>query len=394
MVFIPRIVTIDPTGIVARVVRSALELLDLSVIQTDVPFPSDALNMIDDKINLVITSYLLGSGLTGLELGQRIKHSSPNTAVIVLADNEGLAIDDDQLSPDYIYLSRPLDIQRFMQVLLAGLESPDAMQKAYQAGFGGTTIASGDDDLGAVPKIDPNPARKILEKLQSELGSMAVLLADRTGELLLEVGTTNYFNRDELARSLVPMMKTNLGMREIVGGQVTTIQFYDGDNYDIFVLSVGLHHFISVVFEGEQGARQFGFVNRFGRKTVEDLIGLIGANAFFVIPTPPPAPAVREDIPKRQTITAKAVPFAEEPVELARAEIQFDDDTGTFETIAPTLEPITDLNIDLLFGDGVELDESMFDFDNLDKTGKGDAGLFKKGKISWDDAKDLGVLKD
>lgn len=391
MVFIPRIVTVDPTGIVARVVRSALELLDLSVIQTDIPFPSDALNVIDGKINLVITSYLLDHDLTGFELATHIKQASPKTSVIVLADSDSASPDESQADETFVYLSRPLDIQRLVQVLIGGLESHDAMQKAFYAGTGTKTTQS-DDDLGVVPKIEPNPARKVLEKLQSELGSMAILLADRTGELLLEVGTTNYFNREELARSLVPMMKTNLGMREIVGGQVTTIQFYDGDNYDIFVLSVGLHHFISVVFEGEQGARQFGFVNRFGRKAVEDLIGLIGASAFFVMATP--APVVRDDLPKRQTMTAKAVSVVEEPVELARADIIFDDDTSEFQTLAPSLEPITDLNVDLLFGDGLEIDESIFDFDNLDNMGKSDANFFKKGKISWDDAKDLGVLKD
>lgn len=390
MVFIPRIVTVDPTGIVARVVRSALELLDLSVIQTDIPFPSDALNEIDERVNLVITSYTLDSNLNGFELAYRIKPASPNTSVIVLADNEETSMDT-PADPAYVYLARPLDIQRFLKVLIAGLESPDAMQKAYQTDSGMTALTS-DDDLGVVPKLDVNSARKIFEKLQSELGSMAIILADRTGELLLEIGTTNYFNRNELTRSLVPMMKTNLGMREVVGGQVTTIQFYDGDNYDVFVLSVGLHHFISVVFEGEQGARQFGFVNRFGRKAVEDLIGLIGANAFFVMPTPPAGRV--DDLPKRQTMTTKVVSPVDEPVELARAEITFDDDTGQFETVLNNLEPITDLNIDLLFGDGLEVDESIFDFDNLDKVNKEDANFFKKGKISWDDAKDLGVLKD
>jgi CheY-like chemotaxis protein len=392
MVFIPRIVTVDPTGIVARVVRSALELLDLSVIQMDIPFASDALNEIDERVTLVITSYTLDAELSGFELAHRLKKSAPNTSVIVLADNEGSTVDERQLDSHFIYLARPLNIHHFLQVLLGGLESPDAMRKAYLSEA--KPSHSTDDDLGIVPKIDTNAARKILEKLQTELASMAIVLADRTGVALLEVGTTTYFNRDELALSLVPMMKTNLGMREIVGGQVTTVQFYDGDNYDVFVLSVGLHHFISVVFEGEQGARQFGFVNRFGRKAVEDLIGLIGASAFFVISTPPASSTKQEELLKRQTITAKTVPVVEEPVELARADITFDDDTGGGETLTPTLEPITDLNLDLLFGDGMEVDESLFDFDNLASSGKEDANFFKKGKISWDDAKDLGVLKD
>jgi hypothetical protein len=249
-----------------------------------------------------------------------------------------------------------------------------------------------ENNLGDVPKIDASAAKDVLEKLQRELNSMAIILADRTGASLFEVGTTQFIDRNELARSLVPMMQTNMGMRGIVGGQVNSIQFFDGDNYDVFVLSVGLHHFVSVVFEGEQGARQFGFVNRFGRKAVEDLIGIIGANAFFIMPSAPPPQ--REELPKRQTITAKAVEV-DQPLELARAEIDLFEEPIIPEPEAPLLEPIADLNFDDLFGsDGMEIDESLFDFDSLEEVIKDNDKQFRKGKLSWDDAKDLGVLKD
>ncbi len=391
MVSIPRIVTVDPTGIIARIVRSALELLDLSVIQTDIPYTTDALSEINPRVNLVVTAMSLDADMKGFEFALRVKQNAEATSVIILADvNDPEELDDDTaLNSPFVYLRRPLDIHRFLRVLVAGLEGHDAMIAAAH------TRAEEDvpgDDMGAVPKIDSAAAKKVLEKLQSELNSMAIILADRTGVSLLEVGTTQFIDRNELARSLVPMMQANMGMREIVGGQVNSIQFYDGDNYDVFVLSVGLHHFISVVFEGEQGARQFGFVNRFGRKAVEDLIGIIGASAFFIIPAITAAP--REELPKRQTITAKAIEL-DQPLELARAEIHFDEEKAAPEPEVPLLEPLADLNLDDLFGgDGLEVDESLFDFDKLEEVVKESDTQFRKGRLTWDDAKDLGVLKD
>ncbi len=53
MAGIPRIITVDPTGVIARIVRSAVDLLDLSVIQIDVPTGSGALDELD-KVNLVV----------------------------------------------------------------------------------------------------------------------------------------------------------------------------------------------------------------------------------------------------------------------------------------------------------------------------------------------------
>ncbi|TVR23601.1 MAG: response regulator [Anaerolineaceae bacterium] len=388
MVLIPRIVTVDPAGIVARIVRSSLELLDLSVIQTDIPASEDALNEIDQRVNLVVVALSLDAHMKGFEFALRVKQASPDTAVLILADtHEPNELDEEttEESP-FVYLSRPLDIHRFLRVLVAGLEGQESMKKAATATGG--ELTGGDDSMGAVPRLDIVAARKILEQTQSELGAMVVALADRQGEVLVEVGASGLVDLGDLARSMMPMMRTNIGLRDIVGGQVTTVQFYDGEDYDVFVLSVGLHHFISVLFEGQQGARQFGFVNRFGRKAVEDLIGLIGADAFFIVPAAP-----KEELPKRQTMVTKAV--ESEPVELARAEIEFDEEPPELEPVIEPLEPIDDLNIDVLFDDTAPLEGDIFDnLEQLEEMAKQSDGAFQKGRITWDDAKDLGVLKD
>lgn len=369
--------------------RSSLELLDLSVIQTDIPASEDALSEIDQRVNLVVVALSLDADMKGFEFALRVKGASPNTAVMILADtHEPSELDDETAAESpFVYLSRPLDIHRFLRVLVAGLESQDAMKKAAQAPT--DHMPSGDDDaMGAVPRLDTNAARKILEQTQSELGAMVVALADRQGTVLADVGASGLVDLGELARSMVPMMKTNIGLREIVGGQVTTVQFYDGEDYDVFVLSVGLHHFISVLFEGQQGARQFGFVNRFGRKAVEDLIGLIGADAFFVVPAAP-----KDELPKRQTMVTKAV--ESEPVELARAEIEFDEEPPEPEPVIEPLEPIDDLNLDVLFDDTAQLEGDIFDnLEQLEELARQSDGAFQRGRITWDDAKDLGVLKD
>ena len=85
------------------------------------------------------------------------------------------------------------------------------------------------------------------------------------------ISTVNY-----LTKALIPTVMTTIEMSPLVGGQAQTIHFYDGDDKDVFVLSVGLHHFMCVVYDGQAGSRQFGSITRYGRRAAQDLIALAG----------------------------------------------------------------------------------------------------------------------
>lgn len=366
-----------------------MELLDLSVIQIDIPNSRAALEEIH-RANLVITALSLDEEMKGFELALRVKQSAPDTSVIILADVD----DPDELDEEtalespFVYLSRPVDIHQFLRVVVAGLEGHEAMQQALRTPAAVTTTQP--QDMGPVPSLDAEAAKTILDGLQTDLGAMAIILATRSGEPLLETGATGFINREDLARTMTPIMHTSIGVRDLVGGQVSTVQFYDGEEYDIFVLSVGLHHFISVIFDGHSGARQFGLVNRFGRRAVEDLIGLIGADAFFIMPPQP-----KEELPKRPHPAKPKATEPDEPVELARAEINFADANGGPEPEETTLEPaqpIENLDLDELFGsDEATLDESMFDIDNLEQLAK-ESSQTRKGALSREEARELGLI--
>lgn len=387
MVTTPRIITVDPTGAISRIVRSAMDLLDLSVIQIDVPSGSAALDEIRNA-SLVVSALTLDGNMKGFEFALRVKQMSPNTAVIILGDvNDPSALDEETASESpFVYMSRPVDIQQFLRVLLAGMESHEAMMEAIHTPTTGDIMSSSSNDMGPVPSLDVDAAKRVLDGLQADLGAIAIIMADRTGQTLIETGTTGYIDREELSHAMMPVMMTSIGVKDLVGGQISTVQLYDGENYDVFVLSIGLHHFMCVLFDGNQGARQFGLVNRFGRRAVEDLIGVIGAEAFFILPPQPK----EEKFKKRQHAPA-TLEKEEEPVELARAEISFNEP----EPVIEQLEAIDDdeFDVDALFSDEINLGEDLFDLDKVEELTK-EADSKRKGKLDWDDAVGLGVLKD
>lgn len=389
MVDIPRIVTVDPTGSVSRVVRYAMDLLDISTIQIDVPDKEMALEEVS-RADMVVSAFNLGGGEKGFIFALEVKRNAPDASVIILGDEDDPnELDEEtQLDSPFVYLSRPIDIHQFLRVLVAGLDSHEAMVSALATPTTTTSTTIASNDMGPVPTIDTTAARRIIEGLQADLGAMAIILVTRNGETLIEVGASGLIDRDDLARALAPIMTTNISVKELVGGQVSTVQLYDGDEYDVFVLSIGLHHLVGILFDGQQGSRQFGLVNRFGRRAVEDLIGLIGASAFFIQPPVPKKELQHKPHTKTRTVEP------DEPIELERAEIVIDDEEEEAEPVIQQLETLAEeeFDPDALFGDNLDVDaDDLFSLDEMEEMVKQTGN--RKGLISMDDAEDLGFFK-
>src|SRR5262245_21917298 len=133
MAALPRILTVDPTGDVARIVRAAIDLMDRTVIETDVPGGQEALEeMKRGGYTLVATALGLDPHMKGVELALRVKQVSPDTAVIIMADVDDPEDLDEETRAEspFVYLHRPVDVEQFIRVLTAGLEGKNVLDAA------------------------------------------------------------------------------------------------------------------------------------------------------------------------------------------------------------------------------------------------------------------------
>lgn len=382
---LPRVITVDPTWTIPRILRSALDLTDRMIIQVDVPSAELALEEVKAGCDLVLMAFNIDEHTKGFELAIRIHHQNPDVALIILGDvNDPAEFEDEgEDESPFLYMSKPLDPYRFLRVLEAGLTGEDI--KAAQSVPASTGTSSG-DDWGPVPPIDTNAARSVIDTLLIDIGAMALLMADRQGQVLVESGAVGYLNREELAGALSSSLITGFDLKDMVGGQLSTVQFFDGDDYDLFVLSVGLHHFLCIVFDGQSGSRQFGVVNRYGRNAVEDLIALIGASAFLVQRTVKPV----EDDTRRKKVVKKVEGEDFQPLERAVLEEQAPAQPAEPDFQLDPIEASADELADL-FGDGdFDVDDDFFDLDDLEELAKENQS--KKG-LDWDEAKRLGAIK-
>jgi DNA-binding response OmpR family regulator len=384
----PRILTVDPSWTISRIVRGAMDLIDRAIIQIDVPSGIEALEEIKrGGINLVITDLELSPELKGFELAIRAHQESPETSVIILADVDDPEQLDDEVAAEspFVYMHRPVDIQQFSRVVMAALEGKNLKESLAEP-----TSTSAVINFGPVPALDLNVAQGIIDTLLNDLGAMAIVLSTRAGEVLMGRGAVGYVNNEKLSKALTPLVMTNIEFRELVGGQASALQFYDGDTYDVFVLTVGMHHFMSIVFDGQVGQRQFGSVSRYGRRAAEDLIALLGATAWMIQPA---APAVDEN---RRRPKTKPIVVDEEPevIELAKADFgPKAEETQPAEPAKLFAEPIADLDLSI-FNDLGALDESaadsLFDLDKLGEVANQQSG--KGNALSYDQAVELGLV--
>lgn len=386
---VPRIITVDPTWTLARVVRSALDLLDRPMIQVDVPGATEALAELKQGATLLITNYEVDDNTRGFELALLARRESEDTSVIVLGDVDDPEEFDQETAAEspYAYLRRPLDIQKFLRVLMAGLDKTSLVDAMFPTAMAAPVL---NNELGPVPAVDVKAAQSIIDTLRVDLGAMAMLLATRTGEVLLERGAVGLMNREKLTTALLPGVLTTIEARDMLGGQLTGIQFYDGDSFDVFVLTIGLHHFLCAIFDGQSGSRQFGAVNRFGRRAVEDMIALIGASAFFIQPK---APAPTED-KARKKVQKQRETEEMELVTLERAEIG----GGLAAAVEPAIEeikfdPIADLDIDKLFSASDAGADDLFNLDDLEEIVNQNMQN-SKGKLDMDTARAIGLIKE
>jgi CheY-like chemotaxis protein len=386
---LPRIITVDPTGNAARLVRAAIDVSEYACRQIDVPSGEEALEEIRLGSADLVVSALDLEDMSSLALVDETKAVNEQTAILILGEETDPEMTiTEQRDRGLVYFRRPLDIQQFSQVVFAGMKGRDIFQALRQP-----SDKSNGPSYGPVPQIDDVRAGAIVDQLLIDLGAMSIMLMGRDSTLLLERGADNFLNRESLVNALMPTVQSTIQMRDLVGGDATVLQFYDGDQRDVYTLSVGLHHMLCIAYDGERGQREFGMVNRLGRRAAMDLIALVGAEAFLLQRSMPEQSA-DDTLPRRTSIAARIQTDEMEIVHLERTSDLAGDDGPDLEALE--MEAISEDDFDPSFLDQLgEMDltqaDQLFALDNMD----GSDLNVKIGKtISDEEARQIGLFGD
>ncbi len=275
--------------------RAAVRLLDSNFEVVDKPSAEEAmLEAQRGGFDLVIADVRL-PGINGLEMMRRLRRSRPEVQVIVMT---GMS------TPDIGAQARALNA-------VALFEKPINMDELTAA----VLQALGQAQRGAVPlPLMPNLAER-LSDLRRDLGCLAVYLGDLDGHVVARAGDVGSFDIDQLLGHAEVAFSASLQASHLLGGLVSqNIFFFDGDEYDVYLVNVGQTYMLVMLFSGDIGARQMGQVLRYGRQCADDMLNAIAdmlnsqsagdagpvtepaqTPAAAPAPAPEPLPALRDE---------------------------------------------------------------------------------------------------
>jgi DNA-binding response OmpR family regulator len=292
----PRIIIAEEDNGIAQLVRASLEMLGRRPRIIETQTSDDAWDEIHLRTpDLLITAQALPGKLNGPALALEAKKQIAALPVIVLGQpTDPEPTDEDLSTMPFQYLRRPLVPEIFIRELRAALDGPEAAMAEE------TPV----DMLGPVPQIDSDKLKNHCRKLMVDVGAMSYILADRNGKVLAYDGMAGYVDRDLMAAAIGPSIGATARLLSILGDHPRTLKYYDGDKFDVFCLAIGIHYFLSLVFDGQSGNRALGNVARFGRTTVDEILGIIGESAFKAHMTGV-MPAVSAPAPQPTTSASK-----------------------------------------------------------------------------------------
>ncbi len=389
MVSSQRIIAADDTTLVPSITRAALGLVEHTATIIEVRSGEAALEEIRrGGVTLLITAFGL-SDMSGFDLALKTSKVDSSLPIILLAGAQDPEIvDETQIQASFYYLVRSREGERFVHILRALLEGERPAEKEQKSEAPPTT------DLGPIPEVDVAALSEPLSTILTEVGAMAVVLVDRQGAILQELGAVGYLDRDRLTETLAPNFANMFTIGPLVGGsRPHAMHFYDGDEFDIFALTVGFHHFICLIFEGSAGKSAFGSVTTYGRRAVQEMLKIIGDTAFkfqpvAAAPPPPPAPRATGKAAGKAAPAAASKPVEAPPPAKPAAE-------DYVPPRPPALEPLPeDADLEAMLAGLGKLDlakaDELFDPDKLAEIA---AEQLAGERLTYEEAQQMGVLQ-
>ncbi len=261
-----RILIVDDEPKVAFFFQKNLEMVDKSYQVKAVNSGSEALVEIQaDPYDLMITDLRM-PGMNGLELLRQVRQISPQTQTILVTAFGGYNVwrEADQLQV-FRSLSKPLKIPELVTSVREALAQPDKLPN------GAVVVMSG-ENFEAI-------ARR-LEMLRVDVGAHAVVLADTTGHVLVENGMLPKLDISSTLALLGGTMAASSALTEQLHyPQTVHLTYYEGPPYDLYIVSLGKHFFLTIFFDRRQSASnpsRIGIVWLYTRRILDELLELLG----------------------------------------------------------------------------------------------------------------------
>lgn len=294
---IPRILLVDDERQVSHMLRSSLEYSGQEFVVVDVPSGEEALlELTRGPVDLLVADLRL-PGMTGFELLERVQELNPSARAIMITGHPTEEAKEKAKELGVIaFLAKPIRTSYFLEAVNRAIE-------------GRTTAAP----VKGVLEEEKAFMAEWLLSMQKELGAEATLLLDNRGEIVVEAGDLANVDLTATMPSLMAAYSAGVKVSRTLDCQVPgNFQYFEGEQIDFYLASVGAYYALVTLFRGKQPVDQMSAVVHYCRRTAADLLVALYNIEKGLSPAPGPMQAKIPDAPPPE-------PASPEPLDLESA---------------------------------------------------------------------------
>jgi CheY-like chemotaxis protein len=192
--------------------------------------------LIQRKFDLVVTDYKM-AGMNGLELLEKIHSIRPETRVILMTAYGSATVETEASRLQaYKYLSKPLEIEAFRQIVIEAAGSLPAPSS-------GILVLS---------EKEYREVTRILDRLQGEVAARCILLADSEGRCIARAGNVDNIDPSQIASLLGGSMNTldEAGKTIDRNEEGVNLAYREGKHEDLYAVNVASFLLVLVIDRG------------------------------------------------------------------------------------------------------------------------------------------------
>lgn len=210
--------------------------------------------------DLVITDLRM-PGMNGLELMEEVRARYPHSRLILMTAYGNPTVEATAYRLGACrYINKPFSIDQLTATVAEALDEPEVP--------GRDMLMLSDEQFDAIAQC--------LADLRFEVGARCILLADVAGQMLAHVGETQGLELAPLVSLIGGSFATAFEMARYLGeDQARTLNYHEGERYDVYSSNVNAELFIVLLFQRAQQRSRVGMVWLYTRRALTRLDELV-----------------------------------------------------------------------------------------------------------------------
>lgn len=311
-----RVLIVDDSIDVGRVLKQSLELVSKDLIVSLVPSAEEA--MLDSsvsKTDLLVSDIRL-PGISGFELTTRLKRRSPDLKVILITGMPSPELKQKAIDAGAAFFFRkPISTDQFIEAVsqCLNLKIEEKEETAVQV----------------VPVVGTDGLGEFLSDLRKDLDAFSVILLDTRGQIVMRAGEPPLAGFEDLMVPAIINLEASAQKLTRLMGHFTAsgVSAYHGTGYDLVLAPMQDYSLVLFTKPGKSDARLMLAVGEaFAAKS--ELLKKLQSNETLVSESPAEIPEFFSQ-PIAAPITEEVKEEPEEPVDLSQLEEVFNKKTNS-----------------------------------------------------------------